>query len=206
MGVQDHADGAGQDGHAAADACILVAGRPDREVVVAIAVEVPGHDRGTELVELVLIGERSEAAVVLREPPRLAGDAEVAHSIEDVEAPDVDVTRVGVGAVRTRRSHGEVVDAIAVEVATRQARAEAAGELAVGPARLDHLGAVDEKATAAGLAVVVDDHRAVRHLAGRTGREVASPVAVEIAAEFGKRGSRVRWRSREHDRYDGRTQ
>ena len=79
IGVQDHADGAGQDGHAAADACILVAGRPDREVVVAVAVEVPGHDRGTELVELVLIGERSEAAIVLREPSRLAGDADVAR-------------------------------------------------------------------------------------------------------------------------------
>ncbi len=163
----DHRDDAG---------AAVLADRTDRQVVVAVAVEIAGRQREAE----VVVGFRERRRVGL-------GQHEAGRQLDAVREPvvDPDAARIDDGAdIVVRQAHRQVVEAVAVEVADRQRIAEL-DRVVQGRARAEQRGA---QVPQAAHRPPVDGDHAVRGgghqpvgLPGGGHGQIVAAVTVEVA-------------------------
>ena len=183
-GAVDHVDRAGAGGRSDA-----VAGRPDGEVVLTVAVQVGGRERCPE--PIAGRGAALDPAAALAQDLMAARRQPVGRAVEDVDGAGV-VRRAQVLAGGTDR---QIREAVVVEVGDGDRRPEpvtarrrlAAAEVVLGK------GLVAGVAEAAAGAVDHVDGAGVGRrphvLARRTDREVGIAVAIEVARGSGGRSS-----------------
>ena len=149
---------------AAVETVDVLAGNADGEVVEAVAVEVPGNQRMAEVVALLGLVDGRGAALpeVFRERGQLERDVALAE--EDLHLPDV-----GEGRERTvvaAQADGQVVDAVAIEVADR----DRGSELIADARRMQRIGRGLVDQLRARRRQTLGEQRAARQSAGQRER------------------------------------